>query len=146
MAHAENSITIARPIDEVFAFLLDGTNNLHWRPAVLSVERKAGSPDGVGAVYTQQLKGPVGRPIPGDYEIVACEPNTHLRFQVVAGPARPTGEFNLTTVLSGTNVQFVLDFQPTGIARLMDGMIAQTMRSEVATLSNLKSYLERSES
>jgi carbon monoxide dehydrogenase subunit G len=145
MAHAENSITIARPIDEVFAFLLDGTNNIFWRPAVLSVERKAGAPDGVGAVYAQQLKGPVGRPIAGDYQIVTCEPNTHLAFQVIEGPARPTGAYNLTTVLSGTNVQFVLDLQPTGIVKLMDGLIAQTMRSEVATLSNLKSYLERAD-
>jgi hypothetical protein len=39
-------------------------------------------------------------------------------------------------------VHFVLDFQPTGLARLMDGMIERTMRSEVGLLANLKAYLE----
>ncbi len=30
---------------------------------------------------------------------------------------------------------FVLDFQPKGLARLMDGMIAKTMQSEVGNLA-----------
>jgi len=36
----------------------------------------------------------------------------------------------------------MLHYEPKGLARLMDPMITRTMRSEVATLSNLKAYLE----
>jgi uncharacterized protein YndB with AHSA1/START domain len=142
MAHAENSVIIERAPDIVYAFLLDGTNSLKWRPPVISVERAAGSPDGVGAIYRQQLKGPGGRSIAGDYEIVRAEPNREIAFKVIAGPARPSGAYSLRPEGGGTQVRFVLDFQPTGIARLMDGMIQRTMVGEVALLANLKAYLE----
>jgi uncharacterized membrane protein len=143
MAHAENSVTIERPAYVVFEFVLDGTKNALWRPAVLSVERTSGAQTGVGATYRQQLKGPGGRPIAGDYEIVACQPSELIQFRVTAGPARPTGEYRFVESGQSTTVTFTLDYKPTGFARLMDPMIAQTMRSEVATLANLKAYLER---
>ena len=41
-----------------------------------------------------------------------------------------------------TTVNFSLDYQPTGLAKLMEPLITRTMRSEVATLANLKAYLE----
>jgi hypothetical protein len=43
---------------------------------------------------------------------------------------------------SSTQVTFILDFQPKGLAKLMDGMINKSMKEEVGTLSNLKAYLE----
>jgi len=57
MPHAEESITINRPTNIVFDFLLDGTNNPHWRPAVFDIQRIPSKPSGVGAVFKQGLKG-----------------------------------------------------------------------------------------
>ena len=142
MAHAEASITIQRPVETVFAFLLDGRNNPRWRPAVVDIQQRPGTPLGVGTVFKQGLKGPGGRRIDGDYKIVECQPNELLTFQVIAGPARPTGTYRFVAEGSATRVTFTLHFEPKGLARLMDGMIASTMRSEVATLSRLKAYLE----
>ena len=141
MAHAEESITIDRPVKEVFDFILDGTNSPHWRPSVLDVQQLPGKPLGVGAVFKQGLKGPGGR-IDGDYEIVECTPNEWIKFQVTAGPARPTGTYKFESEGKSTKVTFVLDFQPKGLMKLMDGMINKSMKEEVGTLSNLKSYLE----
>ncbi len=141
MAHAEGKITINRPVKEVFDFLLDGTNNPHWRPAVLDIQRVSNKPDGVGSKFKQGIKGPGGR-IDGDYEIVECDPNTLIKFEVTAGPARPTGTFRLEATGGSTLVTFVLDYQPKGLAKLMDPVIAKTMQAEVANLSNLKAYLE----
>jgi uncharacterized membrane protein len=142
MAHAEASITIQRPVDEVFAFVLDGANNPHWRLAVLDIQRMPGQSSGVGAVYKQGLKGPGGRRIAGDYEIIESCPNQSIKFQVIAGPARPTGAYLFEALGNSTQVRFTLHFEPKGLARLMGPMITQAMQSEVATLSNLKSYLE----
>jgi uncharacterized membrane protein len=141
MAHAENTITIDRPIKKVFEFVLDGMNAPLWRPSVADVKLLPGKPLGVGAVYKQGLKGPTGR-IDGDYELVEVKPEEWIRFQVIAGPARPSGTYKFEAVGSGTKVTFILDFQPKGLAKLMDGMINSTMKEEVGTLSNLKSYLE----
>ena len=142
MAHAEESITIHRPVNAVFDFVLDGTTSPLWRPGVVDIQRVPGKPSGVGAVYKQGLKGPGGRRIEGDYEIVECQPNELIKFQVISGPARPTGTYRFETVGDATRVTFMLHYEPKGLARLMDPMITRTMRSEVATLSNLKAYLE----
>jgi uncharacterized membrane protein len=142
MAHAEANITIDRPIKAVFEFVLDGLNGPLWRPSVAEVERVAGTPSGVGAVYKQGLKGPGGRRIAGDYQITDCTPQELIAFQVIAGPARPTGAYRFEAEGLGTRVTFILDYQAKGLSRLMDPMIQRTMQGEVATLANLKAYLE----
>ncbi len=141
MAHAEESITIDRPVKEVFDFVLDGTNSPLWRSSVTDVKLSPGKPLGVGAVFKQGLKGPGGR-IDGDYEIVEYKPNELIKFQVIAGPARPMGTYVFKSIGNSTQVTFILDFQPKGLAKLMDGMISKSMKEEVATLSTLKTYLE----
>jgi len=141
MAHAESSVTINRSTTDVFNFLLDGANNPRWRPGVLDIQHDAATPAGLGAVYKQGLKGPGGR-IDGDYKVTRLETSHLIEFQVITGPARPTGTYTLEPAGSGTRVSFVLDFQPKGLARLMDGMIGKTMQSEVGNLSNLKNVLE----
>lgn len=141
MAHAENSITIDRDIKTVFDFILDGANGPKWRPDVTDAELLPSKPLGVGAVFKQGMKGPGGR-IAADYEIVECRPNEWIKFQVVAGPARPIGTYELAGEGKTTKVTFVLDFQPKGFARLMDGMINKSMQAEVGNLANLKSFLE----
>jgi uncharacterized membrane protein len=142
MAHAENSIQINRPVKSVFDFVLEGENNRYWRPAVVDIQRLAGKPGGAGAVYKQGLKGPGGGRIDGDYEITDCRTNELIQFQVVAGPARPTGTYRFEALGDATRVTFTLHFEPKGLAKLMDPMIARTMQSEIATLANLKAYLE----
>jgi uncharacterized membrane protein len=137
MAHAESTVTIDRPAKTVFDFLADGMNNPHWRPSVTDIQAVPGKP----GTFKQGLKGPGGR-IDGDYQITVSKPNELLAFQVIAGPARPTGTYKLEAMGNSTRLTFTLDFQPKGLAKLMDPMIASSMRSEVAMLSNLKAYLE----
>jgi hypothetical protein len=79
-----------------------------WRPAVIEVHRVPDKPSRVGAIFTQSLKGPGGRRIAGDYEIVACQPNELITFQVIAGPARPPGTYCFEAVEGATRVTFTL--------------------------------------
>ena len=141
MAHAENKITINRHVATVFDFILDGANNPLWRSSVTDVTPLTTKPYGVGSAFKQGLKGPGGR-IDGDYKITECKPDEFIKFEVTTGPARPTGTYRFAADEQGTLVTFILDFQPKGLARLMEPMINQSMKSEVAMLSNLKGYLE----
>jgi uncharacterized membrane protein len=145
MPHAEKSITINRPVGDVFEFVLDGTKNPLWRPAVLDIERVPGKPSDVGAIFKQGLKGPGGRRIEGDYEIVESKPNELITFQVISGPARPTGMYRFEAIGNTTRVTFTLHLEPKGLTRFLSPMITSTMKGEVATLSNLKAYLESHE-
>lgn len=143
MPHAEQTVVIDRPIEQVFAYFADGRNNPRWRAGVLEIERTS-SEAGPGAVYRQILSGPGGRRIRGDYRITVYEPPRRLEFAVIAGPAKPTGRFELAEVAVGrTSVTFTLDMMPKGIMRLMGGMVAKQMRTEVGQLKRAKTDIEQ---
>jgi uncharacterized protein YndB with AHSA1/START domain len=143
MLHAEHSVTVSRPAQDVFDYLADGTHNREWRSGVIEIERTTAT-DGPGASYRQVLSGPGGRRIDGDYRITTFDPPKRLEFAVTAGPARPTGLFELTEKPDGgTLVRFALDLRPAGLMRLMTPMISRQMRSEVAQLDTLKTLLEQ---
>lgn len=138
MAHAVQTVTVNRPIGEVFAFLADGMNEPQWRPGLTNVRHVAESGTGVGATYQQTMKGPGGRSIPGDYRITRYEEPTRLDFEVVAGPARPTGRFDLReTAADTTEVTFTLDLKPRGFMILMTPLINNQVRTEAANIANL---------
>ncbi|NUS36177.1 MAG: hypothetical protein HOQ04_06915 [Pseudarthrobacter sp.] len=142
MAHAESSITINRPALEVYRFLADGLNNTAWRQGVQSISLKEGNAGELGAVYSQTLTGPRGRPLQGDYRITEARPGHLLAFEVVAGPARPTGTYTLAEADGGTTVNFSLDAKLPVLMRVLDSLVTKTMESEVAQLSRLKQVLE----
>jgi uncharacterized protein YndB with AHSA1/START domain len=136
MAHAEQKVSVPRPIAEVFAFLADGTKEPLWRPGVTQASHVSGS--GVGAQYAQTMKGPAGRSIPGDYRITRYDEPTRLDFEVTAGPARPTGSFVLREIdPMTTEVTFLLDLQPRGLMILLTPMINRQVKSEVANILRL---------
>jgi len=140
MPEAAGTIEIRRPVDEVFAFLSEGENDLRWRSGVLDIRRKSGN--GRGAIYEQGVKGPFGRRVPADYEVTVFEPDHRIGFRAIAGPVRPEGSYELTPVDGGTRVSFALRAEPRGLAKLMNPMVARTMRTEVAQLDRLRDVLE----
>jgi uncharacterized protein YndB with AHSA1/START domain len=145
MPQASHSVTINRPLADVFAYVADGEKCKEWRPGVLDIVRATGAMDGgVGTRYIQGVKGPMGRRISADYEVTVFEPNRRLEFQTVTGPARPHGRYDFaSTDAGGTNLTFALDTELTGIRKLlMGGAVQRTMDGEVRTLDNLKRVLE----
>jgi len=142
MVQAEKTVFIKRRVESVYDFLLNGANNKLWRSSVLDIKPLSEPPYGVGSRFEQGLKGPGGR-ITGDYEITEVKPNELIRFQVVAGPARPMGSYQFEKLADGTSVTFVLDYQPRGLSKLMAPMIQRSMEEEVGMLDELKAFLEK---
>ena len=141
MPSAQHSVSIRRPVSEVFAFVADGENARRWRPGVLDVSHQSG--EGLGAIYRQGVKGPGGRRIAADYEVTAFEPDRRIAFRAIAGPVRPTGEYRFAAEGDGATVSLALDATLTGWKRLLMGRAVQTtMDSEVRNLDTLKSILE----
>lgn len=141
MPSAQGSVTINRPLGDVFAFVANGENATKFRPGVLDVSHVSG--DGVGAVYRQGVKGPGGRRIPADYEVTAFEPNRRIAFHAIAGPVRPSGEYRFEASGEQTTVNFSLEAEVTGWKRLVMGRAVQsTMDAEIGTLQTLKRILE----
>jgi len=142
MPSAERTITINRPIDEVFTFVADGRNAKLWRSGVLDVDLVSGS--GLGAKYSQGVRGPGGRRIAADYEVSEYQPNQKIAFRATAGPVRPTGSFTFEGMGTGTILTFALDAQLGGLQKLlMGGAVQSTMNAEMGALDKLKDLLER---
>jgi uncharacterized membrane protein len=137
---AEHSVTVQRPIEEVFAFLADAENDPRWRSAVLDITRVEG--DGVGARYKQGVKGPMGRRVAADFEITAFAPPRAIGFRGTAGPVRPEGRYELEPADGGTRVRFSLSAEPRGFARLMTSGVARAMRSEVQAIERLPEAMD----
>jgi uncharacterized protein YndB with AHSA1/START domain len=142
MPSAQHTVTINRPAEAVFAYVLDGEKCPEWRSAVLDIKRVSGD-GGVGTIYTQGVAGPMGRRIAADYKVIVCEPNRLLEFQTISGPARPHGHFEITPDGDGSRLTLSLDANMKGLAALfMSGAVQKTMNSEVRNIERIKANLE----
>jgi uncharacterized membrane protein len=140
MPAAENSIVIGRPRSDVFSFVADHENDAKWRPGVLDIKRASG--EGQGAVYTQGVRGPMGKRVDADFEVTAYQPDTLLAFRTLAGPVRPEGSYRFEDADGGTRVTFSLNASLRGAQKLMAPMVGRSMRNQVAALTELKRVLE----
>ncbi len=141
MPQAQRSVTIHRSPEVVFAYLADGETCAEWRPGVLDIARVSG--EGVGTVYRQGVRGPMGRRVAADYAITSYEPNRLIEFQTIAGPIRPQGTYELEALDDGTRVNFSLQTEMSWLQNLfMRSAVTKTMESEMRALDTVKQILE----
>jgi uncharacterized protein YndB with AHSA1/START domain len=141
MLSAENTISINRPLHEVFAFVADKENDPRWRHNVKEMQRVSG--DGtVGTRYHQVITGPRGD-MEADIEITGYEPGRRVTFRTMAGPIQPEGSVDLIDEAGGTRLTFKLWAELSGAKKLMAPKAAKSMKSEVNdSLDRLKQILE----
>jgi uncharacterized membrane protein len=77
--------TIARPADEVFAFVADAANNPRWQQGMRSCAWTSPPPIGVGSTYRQEATF-LGRPVVTEFAVVAHEPGRSITIQSTSGP------------------------------------------------------------
>ena len=140
MPEESNTITIARPVGDVFAFLANAENDKRWRSGVIEITRTGGQ--GVGTTYRQVVAGPGGRRIDADVEITEFVPDQHIAFRTTKGPVRPTGTYDLRAQDGSTELTFRLTVTLKGLKNLMAPMVGNTRKAEVAALTQLKHVLE----
>ena len=80
MAHDWSATTtINRPIDQVFAFLADGTNDTKFSPRVQKIEKVTDGPPGVGTVYSSSVKD-AGMKTSREFKLTEFEQPTKIRW------------------------------------------------------------------
>jgi uncharacterized protein YndB with AHSA1/START domain len=74
------TVTIDRPIDEVFAFLADGENDKKFSSRIVQIKQTTDGPPGAGTVYASTAKD---GPMKADhqFELSAFEPPKRLRWK-----------------------------------------------------------------
>ena len=133
MAHGfSGSTTINKPIDEVFAFLADGTNDKKFSPRVQEIEKTTDGPVGVGTVYRSTVKD-AGMKSSREFEITAFEQPTKIRWAERSKNAVtvPEGGYDLEPAGDGaTNVTIWNNFEGHGLGKLIVGLAARAARKD----------------
>ena len=101
MLSGKYSVTIRRPVDDIFDHIADGARNGTWRGPVVEVALVAGNGT-EGSVWHQLLRGFGGRVADADYRVTAFERPHRYAFEMTAGPTLGGGEYTLTEVRPAT--------------------------------------------
>lgn len=144
MATFENTVTIQRPVKDVFAFLADFENIPAWNYAIVETKKTSPGPVGVGTTY-RQLRSIPSRSEEG-FEVTAFEPTSRLEVHGDIGPFNATISYLLTPTNAGTRLTNAVDLQPaSGALRLLAPLAASRVKTAVAAnLDKLKQLLETS--
>lgn len=138
------SVSIARPLDEVFAFVADARNRPSWDASVDSEELTSDEPIGVGSTVRTRFRS-MGRPYEYTWEIVEHQPPTHQVIESTSGPFPTRLAYRLSDAGDGgTRVDFSVTGRPTGLMRLLQPLVARTTQKNLdAGFTRLKELLER---
>ena len=89
MADGSDCIVIDRPVETVFAYVTDVTNDPAWHTDVLEAQKTSEGPIGVGTVWHARFKPTMGIS-EGDMRVVMFEPNRQQVMTGDVGPMHPT--------------------------------------------------------
>jgi uncharacterized protein YndB with AHSA1/START domain len=87
MATFQNTVTIRRAIEDVFAFLADFENVPTWNYAIVETKKTSPGPVGVGTTY-RQIRSMPNRSEEG-FEVTAFEPLAAWRSTETLGISSP---------------------------------------------------------
>jgi uncharacterized protein YndB with AHSA1/START domain len=148
MAHGfSGSVLIDRPIDEVFAFLADGTNDPKFSPRVQQIRKTTDGPVGGGTVFESKVKD-AGMTTSRKFELTAVEPPSKIRWTERSKNmvTVPDGGYDLEKVSDAqTRVTIHNQFEGHGFGKLIVGFAArQAVKDAPAFGQRIKAAVEAS--
>ena len=131
---------IARPIEEVFAYVSDATNDVNWRAGVTDSGFRSDQPLAVGT--TGYVKVGDGE---AEYRVISFTAGESVDWELLSGPYKGFGGYRFRSVGGGTEFTLVSDVEPTGLFKLL-GPIFRWMgrRGNQADVEKLRQILESS--
>jgi len=148
MAHAfSGSTVIERPIDEVFAFLADGTNDPKFSPRVQEIRKTTDGPVGVGTIFESTVKD-AGMTTSRRFALTTLQPPTAIRWseQSKNVVTVPDGGYDLEKVSdTQTRVTIHNTFEGHGFGKLVVGFAARAaVKDALAFAQRIKTAVEAS--
>jgi carbon monoxide dehydrogenase subunit G len=139
----EKSTGIARPTEEVFAFVADQTNAPRWQSGFVDIRRLTDGPPGLGTRYafTRTL---MGRRMAGENEYVEFEPARRVAFRTTSGPGL-LASYAVEPTQAGTRLTSTIELDVSGILSIAEPLVARALKRDVdANLAKLRAILEAS--
>jgi uncharacterized protein YndB with AHSA1/START domain len=125
----EGTAVVERPIDEVFDFLADGTNDPKFSPRVLEIRKTTDGPVGVGTRYASTVKD-AGVKTSREFEITEFERPTRIRWTEVSKNqvTAPEGGYDLVPEGSEARVTIYNVLEGHGIGKLFAPLALRSAR------------------
>ena len=139
------SIEIARPPEEVFAYLDQLERHGEWQDEIVSSKLETEGPTRVGSRATDTRRMP-GGPRDITYEIVEHDPPRKTSFRGLEGPVRAVGTVTVEPLDDGarSRVKLEFDLEGHGIGKLLAPLARRQARKQIP--SNQLQLKERLES
>lgn len=141
MIQHEVTIHLNRPVEQVFAFLMDTSKLSTWQSNLIKLEQITAGPLHTGSRFREVRR--MGRresEIQG--EITALEPNRRLETKTVTKPQAMVS-YSLDPEQGGTRLSYKFVLVTSGLMRLLEPMIASSIKKDTAAdFQTLKRILE----
>ena len=127
---------IRRPPEEVYEYVGDVTNDVHWRNDIDDSGWRSDQPVSLGSVGYAK----VGK-IETVYRITVLEPVRRVDWEFIEGPFIGRGGYRLEAVGAGTRFTLVADIKPYGMMRLLGPLFywigRRSIQKDVETLRQI---------
>ncbi len=148
MAHGFTGTTeIDKPIDVVFAFLADGTNDRKFSPRVQTIQKTTDGPIGVGTVFESTVKD-AGMKTTRKFELTEFDAPRTIRWTERSKNlvTVPEGGYDLEAVSdTRTRVTIHNTFDGHGVGKLLVGAAARAaIKDAPAFAQRIKAAVESS--
>jgi hypothetical protein len=138
---------IDRPINEVFAFLADGTNDPKFSPRVLEIRKTTDGPVGAGTVFESKVKD-AGMTTSRRFELTEFEAPTKIRWTERSKNivTVPEGGYDLEAVGdSQTKVTIYNQLEGHGFGKVIVGFATRAANKDAPALAErIKAAIEAS--
>jgi carbon monoxide dehydrogenase subunit G len=136
------SVTIRRPIGDVFAILSDVDKTSTWHPAAIEEHWTSEGPVGVGS--TRKAVGKAfGIRSENEAEVTVFEPHRALGLKSISGPVPYEISIDLEPVDEDTKIDWVTEMKPEGLYKpIVSLTFGVFMRQLERGLQNLKDLME----
>lgn len=144
MITVRESITIARPVETVFAFAGDYRNDPQWRAGVTAMTVSPNGEIEPGST-THEVIHFMGKEYITDAQVLAWKPNQQTAFKSFAASIPVEGERLFERDLTDTRLTYTVTFMPQTLSdQLMVSVLVMMFRRQTRQdLKNLKALLEQ---
>jgi carbon monoxide dehydrogenase subunit G len=137
------SVRVARPAEDVFAYIADPRNFPEWNSAVDSVVAASPRAPGVGMLYVMRRQLPSGRAT-NELEIIAHDSPGTFAIRTTSGPTPFVYRFRVEPADGGARITLTAEVELAGLASIAGPLVTRAVKRGVdANLATLRAILER---
>jgi uncharacterized membrane protein len=141
----EGEIIIKRPVEEVFDFCADESNEPRYNPRMTHAEQTSSGAIGLGSQFQAEMRT-MGRKVSMTIEWTAYERPRRLASWTRLSGMDIRGDLRFEPVTGGTRMRWAWDLEPHGGVKLMGPMLRTIGRRQERNIwTSLKRVLETPE-